>query len=52
MQDIAESLGTTKGTVSRWFEVHNIEAKAPNSYEQKIKKVSNEENELFNYIQF
>ena len=51
MQDIAESLGTTKGTVSRWFEVHNIEAKAPNSYEQKIKKVSNEENELFNYIQ-
>ena len=51
MQDIAESLGTTKGTISRWFEVHNIEAKPPNSYERKIKKVSNEENELFKYIQ-
>lgn len=50
MQDIAESLGTTKGTVCRWFEVHNIEAKSPNSYERKIKKVSNEENELFNYV--
>jgi len=51
MQDIAESLGTTKGTISRWFEVHNIEAKAPNSYERKIKKISNEENVLFKYIQ-
>jgi hypothetical protein len=51
MQDIAESLGTTKGTVSRWFETHNIEAKASNSYERKIKKVSTEENELLNYIQ-
>jgi predicted transcriptional regulator len=51
MQGIAETLGTTKSTVSRWFESHNIEAKASNSYERKIKKVSNEENELFNYIQ-
>jgi len=51
MHDIAESLGTTKGTVSRWFETHKIEAKTPNSYERKIKKVSNEENELVNYIQ-
>jgi transposase len=51
MQGIAESLGTTKSTVSRWFEIHKIEAKASNSYERKIKKVSNEENELFNYIQ-
>jgi len=50
MQDIAESLGTTKGTVSRWFEIHKIEAKPFNSYERKIKKVSNEENEIFNYI--
>ena len=50
MQDIAESLGTTKGTVSRWFESHNIEVKAPNSYERKIKKVSNEETELFEYV--
>ena len=51
MQEIAESLGTTKGTVSRWFRTHNIEVKAPNSYERKVKSVSNEENELFNFIQ-
>lgn len=50
MQEIAESLGTTKGTVSRWFEVHNISAKPSNSYERKIKKVSNEENEIYQYI--
>lgn len=50
MQEIAESLGTTKGTVSRWFEIHNIEAKSPNSYERKIKKISNEENELYEFI--
>ena len=51
MQDIAKSLGTTKGTISRWFEIHNIEAKASNSYERKVNKVSNEENSLFDYIQ-
>ena len=50
MQDIAESLGTTKGTVSRWFEVHNIPAKPPNFYERKVKKISNEENKLFEFI--
>ena len=50
MQDIAKSLGISKGTVSRWIDTHKIESKAPNSYERKIKKVSNEENELFNYI--
>jgi transposase len=50
MEDIAQSLGTTKGTVSRWFQVHNIEAKPPNSYERKIKRVSNEENQLYEFI--
>lgn len=50
MQNIAESLGTTKGTVSRWFEAHNISAKPSNSYERKIKKISKEENSLYEYI--
>lgn len=50
MQQIAESLGTTKGTVSRWFEVHNIQAKPPNSYERKIKRVSKEEHSLYEFI--
>ena len=50
MESIAETLGTTKGTVSRWFQIHYIEAKLPNSYERKIKKVSNEEQELYEFI--
>jgi hypothetical protein len=50
MDDIAKSLGTTKGTISRWFDHHNIKAKPSNSYERKIKKVSNEETELYEYI--
>jgi len=50
MESIAETLGTTKGTVSRWFQVHHIEAKPSNSYERKIKKVSNEEQELYEFI--
>lgn len=50
MDDIAKSLGTTKGTVSRWFSFHNIEVRPSNSYERKIKKISNEENNLYEYI--
>ncbi len=49
-QQIAEKLNTTKGTVSRWMAVHQIEARNPNSYERKIKKISNEENELFQWL--
>jgi len=49
-QQIAEKLNTTKGTVSRWMAAHQIEARNPNSYERKIKKVSNEENELFLWL--
>jgi len=50
MENIAETLGTTKGTVSRWFKVHAISAKPTNSYERKIKRVSGEEMELYDYI--
>ncbi len=50
MQEIAESLGSTKATVSRWMNIHQIEIKAPNSYERKIKRISNEEYELYEYI--
>ena len=49
-QQIAEKLNTTKGTVSRWMDVHGIQARNPNSYERKIKKISNEENELFSWL--
>lgn len=50
MESIAETLGTTKGTVSRWFQVHNIEAKPVNSYERKIKKISGEEQKLYEFV--
>ena len=49
-QDIAEKLNTTKGTVSRWMQIHNIQARPSNVYERKIKKVSNEEQELFEWL--
>lgn len=49
-QEIAERLNTTKGTVSRWMNIHEIKARNPNSYERKIKKISEEENELFLWL--
>lgn len=49
-QEIAERLNTTKGTISRWMNIHEIKARNPNSYERKIKKISKEENELFLWL--
>ena len=47
---IAEQLNTTPGTVSRWLVFHDIERRAPNSYDRKINKVSGEEQELIDFI--
>jgi len=49
-EQIAEKLSTTKGTVSKWLGIHQIETRAPNSYERKVKKNSKEENTLYEYI--
>jgi hypothetical protein len=49
-EQIAESLNTTKGTVSRWLVYHDIERRSPNSYERTINKVSGEEQELIDFI--
>lgn len=49
-EEIAEKFGTTKSTVSRWLKIYNIETRDPNSYERKVKKISKEENTLFEYI--
>jgi transposase len=49
-EEIAEKLYTTKSTVSRWLRFHNIEARSSNFYERKIKKVSNEEQEVLDFI--
>lgn len=50
LDEIAKTVGTTKATVSRWFKIHQIETKPSNSYERKIKKISNEENSLYEYV--
>lgn len=49
-EQIAEKLGTTKSTVSRWLNNYNIKIKDSNSYERKVKKISKEENTLFEFI--
>jgi hypothetical protein len=50
VEEVAEQLNTTKGTVSRWMQVHGIETRSSNSYERKIKKISKEENEIYNWL--
>lgn len=50
MYEIAEKLNTTKSTISRWFSIHNIDAKSPNSYERKIKKISSQEQQIYNWL--
>ena len=49
-EQIAESLNSSKGTVSRWLVYHDIERRPPNSYERTINKVSGEEQELIDFI--
>lgn len=50
LDEIAKFLGTTKSTVSRWMQFHNIETNPANSYDKTFNKRSEEEKELENYI--
>jgi len=50
-EEIAEKLSSTKSTVSRWLSFHEIETRSSNSYERKINKVSQQENDLVEFIQ-
>lgn len=49
-EEIAEKLSSTKSTVSRWLSFHDIETRLSNSYERKINKISQEENDVLEYI--
>lgn len=49
-EEIAEKLNTSKSTISRWIRIYDIETRNSNSYERKIKKISNEEQSLYNFI--
>lgn len=50
-EQIGDQLGVSKATISRWMNIYGIEARNCNEYERKIKKVSNEEKSLFEYIE-
>lgn len=50
-EEISKKFNTTKSTVSRWLGIYGIETRESNSYERKIKKVSKEENDLYEYVQ-
>jgi hypothetical protein len=49
-EEIAEKLSSTKSTVSRWLSYHGIETRPSNSYERKINRVSQQENDLIDFI--
>lgn len=49
-EQIAEQLGVSKATVARWLNTHQISIRKPNSYERKIKKISKEENTLYEFV--
>lgn len=49
-EDIAELIGSTPATVSRFLKFHNIIANKSNSYDRKINKQSGEEKQLASFI--
>lgn len=50
VEEIADMIGSTKATVSRWLSFHNIETNEPNSYPRKINRVSDEQQQVIDYI--
>lgn len=49
-ENIAKKLATSKATVSRWLKTHHIEPRDSNSYERKNKRISQEEQTLYEYV--
>jgi len=49
-EEIANQLSSSRATVSRWINYHNIDIRPSNSYPRKIQRVSKEENDLLDYI--
>ncbi len=49
-EDIALLIGSSKATVCRWLNFHDIEIKTPNEYPRKNSFISKEEQELTEYI--
>ena len=49
-EQIAEQLNSSKATVSKWLNIHNIETRPANSYPRKVNRVSLEESSLYDYV--
>ena len=50
LQEIADLLGTSKATVSKFMQKHGIITRNPNSYERNHKKISIGELEVLDYV--
>jgi len=50
IRTIADEFGVSNYCIWYWLRKHNIEPKASNGYPRKVKKISNEEEELVNFL--
>jgi len=50
-ENIAEKLGSSRATVSRWLNYHDLEIRESNSYPRKNNFISSQEQELCDFIQ-
>jgi G:T-mismatch repair DNA endonuclease (very short patch repair protein)/transcriptional regulator with XRE-family HTH domain len=50
LSDIAAEIGSTKSTISRWLQFHEIIANNPNSYDRDISKISNGHQEICEFL--
>lgn len=50
VQDIADSIGSSKATVSRWLNEHGIETNNPNIYDREFNHISKEQQEVVDFI--
>jgi hypothetical protein len=50
VEEIADMIGSTKSTVSKWLNYHEIETNEPNSYPRKFNRISNEQQQVIDYI--
>lgn len=51
IHEIADEIGSSAASVSRWFQHHEIKTRNPNEYERSIKKSSKDEDEIFSFVQ-
>lgn len=50
VEEIAEMIGCSKATVSKWLNYHEIETNQPNSYPRKFNKISGQHQQVIDYV--